>query len=69
MQSQRQPALVETPLYVADTLALGNHHAVAIAHRTQVLQHHGSVVRAARLAALLTRRVGSAPAARAPVGA
>ncbi|MDH6284301.1 N-6 DNA methylase [Prescottella agglutinans] len=54
-------------VYRADTLAPGDHRAEAIATRTAVIDHHQSVVRAARLAALLTRQPTAA--AQTPVAA
>jgi hypothetical protein len=53
-------------VYRADSLAQGDHRADAVTMRAQVLEHHRTVVRAARLAALLTPRTQddvSAPAA------
>lgn len=47
-------------VYRADTLAPGDHRGDAVRRRAQVLEHHREVLRAARLAAILTGAI-SAP--------
>lgn len=52
-------------VYRADTLAPGDHRGDAVTMRSEVLEHHRTVVRAARLAALLTQPAASVSASAA----